>query len=241
MAETLTSAVSPPGAWYLSGSRRRDCSGTTVTTVSRQITTTDPLVWIDCEMTGLDLRADALIEVAIVITDYELKPLAEGIDLLIKPPAEALERMSDFVRQMHTSSGLLADLQAGLSMEKAQATVMEYVTSLVPEAHTAQLAGNSVGTDKAFLARDMPELVDYLHYRVVDVSSIKELAKHWYPRTFFHAPKKQGGHRALADILESIDELRYYRSVLFPAGEGPSSLECKEAAAVVAEIGRAHV
>ena len=194
------------------------------------MTTSDPLVWIDCEMTGLDLSADALIEVAVVVTDYELRPLGEGVDVLIRPPAAALERMSDFVREMHTASGLLDELAGGLSMPQAQRVVLDHVRSLVPEPGTAQLAGNSVGTDKAFLVRDMPELVDYLHYRVVDVSSIKELAKRWYPRTFFHSPEKHGGHRALADILESIDELRYYREVLFPAGEGPTSEECKAVA-----------
>ena len=183
---------------------------TTVAPVSKQMTTSDPLVWIDCEMTGLDQSTDALIEVAVIVTDYELKPLAEGIDVLIKPPAAALED--------------------GVTMETARTTVLDYVTSLVPEPRTAQLAGNSVGTDKAFLARDMPELIQHLHYRIVDVSSLKELAKRWYPRTFFHAPKKAGGHRALADILESIDELRYYREVLFPSGEGPSSQECKDVA-----------
>jgi oligoribonuclease len=194
------------------------------------MTTADPLVWIDCEMTGLDLSADALIEVAAVVTDYDLKPLGKGIDVLIKPPAAALEQMGDFVRDMHTSSGLLDELGNGLTMAEAQHAVLDYVRSLVPQPRTAQLAGNSVGTDKAFLVRDMPELVDYLHYRVVDVSSIKELAKRWYPRTFFHSPEKHGGHRALADILESIDELRYYREVLFPAGEGPTSEECKAVA-----------
>ena len=198
--------------------------------VSRQMTTADPLVWIDCEMTGLDLSADALIEVAAVVTDYDLKPLGKGIDVLIRPPAAALEQMGDFVRDMHTSSGLLDELGNGLTMAEAQHAVLDYVRSLVPQPRTAQLAGNSVGTDKAFLVRDMPELVDYLHYRVVDVSSIKELAKRWYPRTFFHSPEKHGGHRALADILESIDELRYYREVLFPAGEGPTSKECKAVA-----------
>jgi len=185
---------------------------TTVVPVSKQMTTSDPLVWIDCEMTGLDQSADALIEVAVVA------------------PAAALEQMDDYVRTMHTSSGLLAALEDGVTMETARTKVLDYVTSLVPEPRTAQLAGNSVGTDKAFLARDMPELIEHLHYRIVDVSSLKELAKRWYPRTFFHAPKKAGGHRALADILESIDELRYYREVLFPAGEGPSSQECKDAA-----------
>ena len=208
---------------------------TRVDPVSKQMTTSDPLVWIDWEMTGLELSTDALIEVAVVVTDYELKPLAEGIDVLIRPPADALERMGDYVRNMHTSSGLLTELEGGLTMEAARKTVLDYVTSLVPEPRTAQLAGNSVGTDKAFLARDMPELIEHLHYRIVDVSSLKELAKRWYPRTFFHAPKKAGGHRALADILESIDELRYYRAVLFPHGEGPSSQECKEAAERILE------
>jgi len=208
----------------------RPTETTRVGRVSKQMTTSDPLVWIDCEMTGLDLSADALIEVAVVVTDYELKPLADGIDVLIKPSTAALEQMGDYVRNMHTSSGLLDDLESGLTMEEARETVLDYVTSLVPEARSAQLAGNSVGTDKAFLARDMPELIEHLHYRIVDVSSLKELAKRWYPRTFFHAPKKAGGHRALADILESIDELRYYRAVLFPDGEGPSSQECKEVA-----------
>ncbi|BDA65096.1 oligoribonuclease [Actinomyces capricornis] len=197
------------------------------------MTTSDPLVWIDCEMTGLDLSADALIEVAVIVTDYELRPLGAGLDLLITPPASALEQMDDFVRSMHTASGLLAELEGGMSLPQAQDRIMEHVTSLVPEPRTAQLAGNSVGTDKAFLSRDMPELINHLHYRVVDVSSIKELAKRWYPRTFFHSPDKRGGHRALADILESIDELRYYRSILFPAGEGPTSEECKAAAAAI--------
>ena len=197
------------------------------------MTTSDPLVWIDCEMTGLDLGADALIEVAVVVTDYELKPLGEGIDVLIKPPAAALEQMNDFVRDMHTSSGLLEELEQGLTMDEAQTLVLDHVRSLVPTPGTAQLAGNSIGTDKSFLSRDMPELIDYLHYRVVDVSSLKELAQRWYPRTYYQSPKKNGGHRALADILESIDELRYYRRVLFPQGEGPSSEECREVAAEI--------
>ena len=195
------------------------------------MTTSDPLVWIDCEMTGLDQSADALIEVAVVVTDYELKPLAEGIDVLIKPPAAALEQMDDYVRTMHTSSGLLAALEDGVTMETARTTVLDYVTSLVPEPRTAQLAGNSVGTDKAFLARDMPDLIKHLHYRIVDVSSLKELAKRWYPRTFFHAPKKAGGHRrAGGQSWSPSTSVRYYREVLFPSGEGPSSQECKDVA-----------
>jgi len=181
-------------------------------------------------MTGLNLETDALIEVAVIVTDYELKPLGKGIDVLIKPPVAALEQMGDYVREMHTSSGLLEELKEGLTLQEAGHAVLDYVKSLVPEAGTAQLAGNSVGTDKAFLARDMPELIEYLHYRIVDVSSIKEVAKRWFPHTFFHAPEKHGGHRALADILESIDELRYYREVLFPKGEGPTSEECQAVA-----------
>ena len=168
------------------------------------MTTSDPLVWIDCEMTGLDLSADALIEVAVIITDYELRPLGAGLDLLIAPPATALEQMDDFVRAMHTKSGLLAELDGGLSLEEAQDRIMEHVTALVPEARTAQLAGNSVGTDKAFLSRDMPELIDHLHYRVVDVSSIKELAKRWYPRTFFHSPEQPKSQIMLPAIFYPI-------------------------------------
>ncbi len=197
------------------------------------MTTADPLVWIDCEMTGLDLHADALIEVAVIVTDYDLQPLDKGIDILITPPPAALEQMNDFVRTMHTNSGLLDELKDGVSIEEATAQVMEYVRRFVPEQGKAQLAGNSIGTDKSFLARDMPELIDYLHYRVVDVSTIKELAKRWFPRTFFQAPAKHGGHRALADIEESIDELRYYRAVLFPHGIGPSTEDCQKIASIV--------
>ena len=191
-------------------------------------------------MTGLDMEADALIEVAVVITDYELRPLDAGIDVLIKPPAAALEQMGDFVRKMHTSSGLLKELEQGVTMEEATEQVLTYIKRFVPAERTAQLAGNSVGTDKAFLARDMPAVIDYLHYRIVDVSSVKELAKRWYPRTFFHSPEKHGGHRALADILESIDELRYYRAVLFPEGEGPTSDECKAVAKQVSDSSTAQ-
>ena len=198
------------------------------------MTTSDPLVWIDCEMTGLDLSADALIEVAVVVTDYELRPLAPGIDVLIRPPAAALEQMGDYVRKMHTASGLLAELEEGVPLEQAARLVTDHVRALVPAAGVAQLAGNSVGTDKAFLARDMPELIEHLHYRIVDVSTIKELAKRWYPRAYFQSPEKAGGHRALADILESIDELRYYRAALFPRDEGLSSQEYRQIAEQVA-------
>ena len=193
----------------------------------------DRIVWIDCEMTGLDLGADALVEVAAVVTDSELRVLGTGVDVLIAPPPAALEQMGDYVRAMHTTSGLLDDLAGGTTLEEAQRLVLEYVRAWVPEPRKAPLAGNSVGTDKAFLERDMPELVDHLHYRVIDVSSIKELARRWYPRVYFASPEKKGGHRALADILESIDELRYYRAALLPAQPGPDSATAKRLAADV--------
>lgn len=167
-------------------------------------------------MTGLDVTRDALIEVAVVITDADLNIVDPGIDVLITPPAEALEGMNDFVRQMHTSSGLLDELPSGTTMEDAQQQVLDYIRRFVPTPKKALLAGNSVGTDKMFLEANMPLVIDHLHYRLVDVSSIKELAKRWYRKAFEEAPVKHGGHRALADILESIQELEYYRRVLFP-------------------------
>ncbi len=191
----------------------------------------DRIVWIDCEMTGLDLGADALVEVAAVVTDSELRVLGDGVDVVIAPPVEALEQMGEFVRTMHTTSGLLDQLAAGTTLEDAQAQVLDYIRQWVPEPGKAPLAGNSVGTDKAFLDRDMTELVGHLHYRVIDVSSIKELARRWYPRVYFASPRKNGGHRALADILESIDELRYYRAALLPAQPGPDSAAAKKIAA----------
>lgn len=183
---------------------------------------TDPLVWVDCEMTGLDLSVDELIEVAVIVTDFELNPLDAGIDLLIKPSPKALSQMGDFVREMHTKSGLLAELDGGLDIEEAQRQVLDYVKRYAPEAGKAPLAGNSVGTDKTFLQKQMPDFVNHLHYRIVDVSSIKELASRWFPRVYGIAPEKFGNHRALGDIQDSINELRYYRAALFPADEGPS-------------------
>lgn len=189
------------------------------------------LVWIDCEMTGLDLTKDALVEVAVLVTDGQLNVQGEGIDLLIKPPAAALQTMSDFVRQMHTDSGLLDELErTELTMQQAEEEVLAYIKRYVPVARKAPLAGNTVGTDRTFLARDMPELEGFLHYRNVDVSSIKELAKRWYPKAFNHTPLKQGGHRALADIQESIEELRYYRDALFVAPPGPDAASLHEIA-----------
>lgn len=187
----------------------------------------DRIVWIDCEMTGLDLVHDALVEVAVLITNFELEQLGDGVDVVIRPPAAALDQMGEFVRTMHTGSGLLDELAAGLSIEQAQAHVMEYVRAHVPVAGRAPLGGNTIGTDRGFLARDMPELDTYLHYRSIDVSSVKELARRWFPRAYFNAPAKYGGHRALADIRESIAELRYYREAVFVPPPGPSSEEAK--------------
>jgi oligoribonuclease len=191
----------------------------------------DRLVWIDCEMTGLDLGHDALIEVAALVTDSELNILGEGVDVVIKPPARAVEQMLPVVREMHTASGLLEELEGGLTMAEAQELVLDYVRAHIPEARRAPLAGNSVGTDRGFLARDMPDLEGHLHYRVVDVSSIKELVRRWYPRVYFQAPAKTGNHRALGDIRDSIEELKYYRAAVFVPMPGPDSETAKGIAA----------
>ncbi|GAA0902500.1 oligoribonuclease [Streptomyces javensis] len=181
------------------------------------------MVWIDCEMTGLSLANDALIEVAALVTDSELNIQGDGVDIVVRPPAEALVTMPEVVREMHTTSGLLAELEGGTTLEDAQDQVLAYIREHVPEAGKAPLCGNSVGTDRGFLLRDMPTLESYLHYRIVDVSSIKELARRWYPRAYFNSPKKNGNHRALADIHESIAELRYYREAIFVPAPGPDS------------------
>lgn len=185
-------------------------------------------------MTGLDLEKDGLIEVAVVITDSDLEPVDEGFEIVIKPSPEALENMGEFVTKMHRSSGLLPLLDDGVSMSEATEKVLAYITERVPEPNKALLGGNSVGMDKAFLARDMPAVIDHLHYRIIDVSSIKELAKRWYPRSYFAAPAKTGNHRALGDIFDSIDELRYYRATIM-VDEGPSIDESKEIAASISE------
>ena len=198
---------------------------------------TDRLVWIDCEMTGLDLTNDALVEIACIVTDGELNALDDGIDVLIKPPAEALDCMAEVVREMHTSSGLLAELPDGLSLAEAQELVLAYVRQHVPETRKVPLCGNSIATDRSFLARDMPELDGFLHYRMVDVSSIKELARRWYPRAYFASPEKHGGHRALADIRESIRELRYYREAVFVPQPGPDTATARQLAARFAAEG----
>ncbi len=185
------------------------------------------LVWIDCEMTGLDYVADALIEIAAVVTDFDLNVLGEGVDLVIKPPADAIDQMDDFVRAMHEKSGLLAELDSGITLHEAEQQVLAYVREHCTEGSRPPLAGNTVGTDRAFISRDMEDLDSFLHYRIVDVSSIKELSRRWYPRAYFAAPSKRGNHRALADILESIEELRYYRAAIFVPAPGPESAEAK--------------
>ena len=189
------------------------------------------LVWIDCEMTGLDLTRDQLIEVAALVTDGDLNVLGDGVDVLIRPSRQALDGMSEFVRDMHTKSGLLAELESTTTtMRQAEEQVLSYVRSYVKAPKKAPLAGNSIGTDRSFLLKDMPELEDWVHYRNVDVSSVKELAKRWFPRAYYQAPAKRGNHRALADIQESIEELTYYREAVFVPTPGPDS----ETAAAIA-------
>jgi len=191
----------------------------------------DRLVWIDCEMTGLDLVNDALVEVAALVTDTELNVLGDGIDVVIRPPQEALDQMLDVVRTMHTTSGLLDELDAGTTMAAAEEMVLAYIREYVPVARKAPLAGNTVFVDRGFLARDMPTLEAHMHYRIVDVSSIKELVRRWYPRVYFNSPVKSGGHRALSDIRESIEELKFYRQAIFVPQPGPDSEAAKALAA----------
>ena len=173
------------------------------------------LIWVDCEMTGLDLTKDVLVEIAVLVTDSQLNILGEGVDLVIKATQEQLDGMNDFVRQMHTDSGLITEIPNGVSLEEASKQILEYINKYAPGAGKSPLAGNSVSVDRNFIARDLPEVNAYLHYRTVDVSSIKELARRWYPSVYFNAPKKTGNHRALGDIRDSIDELDYYRSKIF--------------------------
>ncbi|HYO86261.1 MAG TPA: oligoribonuclease [Dermatophilaceae bacterium] len=200
-------------------------------TASNDRAATDRIVWIDCEMTGLSLQDDALIEVAALVTDFDLTQLGDGVDVVINPPAAAMTQMTEFVRAMHTRSGLLAELADGVSLEQAEEEILGYVRQWAPVPGKAPLGGNTVGTDRGFLARDMAQLEAHLHYRVIDVSSVKELSRRWYPRTYFAAPDKQGGHRALADIRESIAELRYYREAVFVPTPGPDTETARAIAA----------
>ena len=191
----------------------------------------DRIVWIDCEMTGLDLVSDALVEVACVVTDAELHELDAGVSVVIRPPDLAFAAMPDIVREMHVASRLIDEIPHGTTLETAQQLVLDYVRSHVAEPRKAPLAGSSVYVDRGFLARDMPELDAYLHYRLIDVSSIKELVRRWYPRVYFSSPPKRGNHRALADTRESIAELRYYREAVMVEGVGPSSEDARAIAA----------
>ncbi|MEV0838426.1 oligoribonuclease [Actinocatenispora sera] len=193
---------------------------------------TGHLVWIDCEMTGLDLRRDALIEVAVLVTDSELNVLGDGVDIVIKADDALLDSMTEVVRDMHAKSGLTDEVRASsVSMAEAEDAVLDYVRTFVPDRRTAPLCGNSIATDRGFLARDMPRLDDFLHYRMVDVSSIKELCRRWYPRAYFGQPQKGLAHRALADIEESIRELAYYRKAIFVPPPGPDVDTAKQIAA----------
>ena len=195
--------------------------------------TADLLVWIDCEMTGLDVAIDELVEVAVVITDFDLVPVDPGFSIVIKPDQSAFDNMTEFVLAMHTDSGLLAEIPSGVALADAEYAVLEYILRFVPIGQQAPLAGNTIGTARTFLAKYMPRIDSHLHYRSVDVSSIKELARRWYPRIYFNAPAKNGGHRALADIIESIRELDYYRKAAFVVEPGPTTIEVRGISATV--------
>jgi oligoribonuclease len=189
------------------------------------------LVWIDCEMTGLDLGSDALVEIAVLVTESDLTVLGDGVDIVIKPPDAALAGMLPVVQDMHDASGLIDEIPNGVTLAEAEAKVMEYVRQYVPEPRKAPLAGSSVYTDRGFISRDLPSLDGHLHYRLVDVSTIKELARRWFPKAYYNSPEKHGGHRALADIKDSIAELRYYREAVFVPEPGPDSTTAKDIAA----------
>jgi oligoribonuclease len=185
------------------------------------------LIWIDCEMTGLSLQSDALVEIAVLVTDSDLNLIGEGIDVVIHATESQLEGMSDFVREMHTNSGLITEIPKGISLAAAEAKIIAYLESASTVAGKSPLAGNSVGVDRAFIDRDMPLLSAYLHYRTIDVSSIKELARRWNPKAYFNAPAKTGNHRALGDIQDSIAELAYYRSAIFIDASAQGSEDAK--------------
>ncbi|KUH80353.1 MULTISPECIES: oligoribonuclease [unclassified Mycobacterium] len=198
----------------------------------------DELVWIDCEMTGLDLKSDLLIEIAVLVTDADLNILGEGLDVVIHVDDEALSSMIPVVTEMHTRSGLIEEVRAStVTLPEAEELVLDYIRTHVKQAKTAPLAGNSIATDRGFIARDMPKLDDYLHYRMIDVSSIKELCRRWYPRIYFGQPEKGLAHRALADIHESIRELQYYRRTAFVPAPGPST---SDIAAIAGELGSSN-
>ncbi len=187
----------------------------------------DYIVWVDCEMTGLEVTIDEICEIGVVVTDGELNVQDPGLQLVIKPSDAAFANMGDFVKQMHTDSGLINEIPQGISIAEAEQQVLDYIKRWVTDERTAPLAGNSIGTDRMFLNRQMPQLDKFLHYRNIDVSSLKELSRRWFPRVYFQLPKKTGNHRALADILESIQELRYYRKAILVEAPGPDSETAK--------------
>ena len=186
-------------------------------------------------MTGLDIGIDELVEVAVVITDYDLVAVDPGFTIVIKPDQDAFEHMNEFVTNMHRESGLLEEIPHGVSLADAEYAVHEYILKFVPTPGTAPLAGNTIGTDRTFLAKYMPRVDKHLHYRSIDVSSIKELSRRWFPRVYFNAPAKDGGHRALADIRESIRELDYYRKAAFVSEPGPTTDEVQAISSAVVE------
>lgn len=199
----------------------------------------DRIVWIDCEMTGLDPSIDELVEVAVLVTDFELDVIDPGIELVIKPSDAALANMDDFVRTMHATSGLDQLIPHGIPLAEAEEQVLEYIRRFVPLERSAPLGGNTIGTDRMFLARYMPAVDKHLHYRSIDVSSIKELSRRWYPRAYFQSPEKAGGHRALADILESVRELQYYRKAVFTQQEVTTDAARQASEEVVASFAAA--
>ena len=183
-------------------------------------TESPPLIWIDCEMTGLSLENDVLVEIAVLATDADLNLIGEGVDVVIRADSEQLNGMSEFVTQMHTTSGLITEIPNGITCAAAEELILSYLESSGIRPGKSPLAENSVSVDRNFIARDMPRLTEFLHYRTVDVSSIKELVRRWHPRVYFNAPAKSGNHRALGDIKDSINELRYYRETVFLPAPG---------------------
>ncbi|MBL3686782.1 oligoribonuclease [Leucobacter zeae] len=198
-------------------------------------TPAEQIVWIDCEMTGLDVDRDGLCEIAVIVTDFDLRPLDPGFEIVINPGTEALAQMNDFVRGMHETSGLLPRIASGATLEEAEQQVLAYLKRLVTPGRRPLVAGNTIGMDRRFIAKYLPALEERLHYRSIDVSTIKELSRRWYPAAYFGAPAKRGGHRALADIAESIQELAYFRDAVMVAAPGPDKEASQRVSSVAAE------
>lgn len=191
----------------------------------------DRIVWIDCEMTGLDPNRHVIVEIAALVTDAQLNILGDGVDIVVHASETELAQMDSFVTEMHASSGLTDEIRRStVDVDEAERMVLDYIRQWVPAERQAPLAGNSIASDRGFINRYMPELDQFLHYRMIDVSSLKELARRWYPRVYFGQPEKGMSHRALADIRESIRELEFYRRAMLVPGEGPSTDEVTRAA-----------